>query len=163
MLKKEIFKSCCQFVFRPYAADFHTPDFTMWTAYVIMSFWNIHKVWKKNYILYVQTFSEDALYAWQYDRPSSPWRFLFAVLLVIVVLLLCLFPLAPQPVKLGVVYLSMTLLIVIFTVIAIRSVIAAVTWISTGRTLWLFPNMLSDVSLNPLTSWSSLQSILLFH
>lgn len=94
----------------------------------------------------VQTFSEDSFYAWQYERPSSPYRFLFAVLLVVVVMMFCLFPLAPQPIKLAVVYLSMTLLTLIFSVLTVRSILAAVTWISTGKTVWLFPHMLSDVS-----------------
>lgn len=96
----------------------------------------------------LQTFQEEFFYAWQYDRPSSPWLFVMSVLLVAVVLLFCLFPLAPQPVKLAVVYTSMALLILIFSVITVRTVVASVTWLALGRTLWLFPYMLSEVS-NP--------------
>ena len=93
----------------------------------------------------LQTFQEEFFYAWQYDRPSSPWLFVLSVLLVVVVILSCLFPLAPQPIKLAVVYTSMTLLIVLFTVISVRTVLAAVSWIALGRPLWLFPYLLSEV------------------
>ena len=93
-----------------------------------------------------QTFQEEFFYAWQYDRPSSPWLFVLSVLLVVVVILSCLFPLAPQPIKLAVVYTSMTLLIVFFTVISVRTVLAAISWIALGRPLWLFPYLLSEVS-----------------
>lgn len=61
-------------------------------------------------------------------------------------ILFCLFPLAPQPVKLAVVYVSMTLLILITLVIAVRTFIAAVSWIVLGRALWLFPYLLAEVS-----------------
>lgn len=66
--------------------------------------------------------------------------------MVVVVILFCLFPLAPQPIKLAVVYLSMTLLILIAVVITVRTLIAAVSWIALGRALWLFPHLLAEAS-----------------
>jgi len=90
------------------------------------------------------TFQEEYFYAWQYDRPSSPYLFLFSCLLVVVVILFCLFPLAPQPIKLAVVYFSMALLIAIAVVMVVRTLLASVTWIAMGRALWLFPHLLSD-------------------
>lgn len=90
------------------------------------------------------TFEEEFFYAWQYERPSSPYLFLFSTLLVVVVILFCLFPLAPQPIKLAVVYLSMALLIAIAIVILVRTLLASVTWITLGRALWLFPHLLAD-------------------
>ena len=47
----------------------------------------------------MQTFTEEHFYAWQYERPSSPYTWLLSVLLAIVVLACCLFPLAPQAMK----------------------------------------------------------------
>jgi len=99
--------------------------------------------------LVLQTFQEEYFYAWQYDRPSSPYLFLFSCLLVVVVILFCLFPLAPQPIKLAVVYFSMALLIAIAVVMVVRTLLASVTWIAMGRALWLFPHLLSDVSFFP--------------
>lgn len=43
-----------------------------------------------------QGFAEEYFYAWQYERPASPWLFALSALLVVVVMALCLFPLAPH-------------------------------------------------------------------
>ena len=43
-----------------------------------------------------QSFAEEFFYAWQYERPASPWLFALSALLVVVVMALCLFPLAPH-------------------------------------------------------------------
>ena len=49
--------------------------------------------------LCVQTFQEEFFYAWTYDRPMSPWTYLLSGVAVAVVMLCCLFPLAPYPVR----------------------------------------------------------------
>ena len=56
-----------------------------------------------------------------------------------------MFPLAPRPIKLVALYVSMTLIIIIFSVLLIRGLVAMTTWIPTGRSLWIFPNLLSEV------------------
>ena len=43
-----------------------------------------------------QAFAEEHFYAWQYERPASPWLFALSALLVVVVMAFCLFPLAPH-------------------------------------------------------------------
>ena len=43
-----------------------------------------------------QSFAEEFFYAWQFERPASPWLFAMSALLVVVVMALCLFPLAPH-------------------------------------------------------------------
>ena len=74
------------------------------------------------------------------------------MLLVVAVLAVCLFPLAPNPIKLAVVYLSMFLIILIFAVLIVRSIIASITWVMLGRCLWLFPHLLSEVGAYQLCS-----------
>ena len=46
-----------------------------------------------------QSWDEDAFYCWTFDRPTSPWLWVGSLLLVVVVFLMCLFPLAPYSVK----------------------------------------------------------------
>jgi len=46
--------------------------------------------------LSAQAFAEEHFYAWQYERPASPWLFALSALLVVVVMAFCLFPLAPH-------------------------------------------------------------------
>lgn len=58
-------------------------------------------------------------------------------------------PGALRRVKLAAVYLSMTLLCLIFGVLIVRSLLALVTWVALGRCLWLFPYLLSEVPPSP--------------
>ena len=61
------------------------------------------------------------------------------------VLAACLFPLAPNWAKLGVVYLSTTLLIAILGTLTLRAAVALASWIACGTALWLLPNLLAEV------------------
>lgn len=88
--------------------------------------------------------SEDGFYYYTYELPTSPWLFVGAVASAVAVLLICLFPLAPYQIKIAVVYISATLLILLFGAIFVRAVVAGITWSCAGRCVWLLPNMLSD-------------------
>ena len=44
----------------------------------------------------MQTFAEEAFYVYAYDRPASPWVYVWAGLAAVGALALCLFPLAPD-------------------------------------------------------------------
>ncbi|KAL3154943.1 hypothetical protein ABBQ38_011473 [Trebouxia sp. C0009 RCD-2024] len=92
----------------------------------------------------LQTFAEDAFYAWMYDRPASPYLWLWSAMIAVAVLAACLFPLAPYKIKIMVVYLSMGLLITLVGAILIRGAVAGVTWMAAGRSFWLLPNVLSE-------------------
>ncbi len=94
----------------------------------------------------LQTFSEEGFYAWAYDRPASPYLWMFSVLIAVVVVGACLFPLAPFKVKLVVVYLSMGLLMILMGALLLRGAVAGATWMAFGRSFWLLPNVLSEVS-----------------
>jgi hypothetical protein len=48
-------------------------------------------------------------------------------------------------VKLAAVYMSMTLLSLIMVTLLVRALLALVTWVALGRSLWLFPYLLSEV------------------
>lgn len=96
-------------------------------------------------ILLLQTFSEEGFYAWTYDRPASPYLWIGSVLIAVIVLAACLFPLAPYKVKLVVVYLSMGVLMVLMGSLLLRGAVAGATWMAIGRSFWLLPNVLSEV------------------
>ena len=44
-----------------------------------------------------------------------------------------------------VVYASMALIIAIIGIITVRGILALASWAAIGRTLWLFPHLLSEV------------------
>ena len=67
------------------------------------------------------------------------------MLIAVIVLAACLFPLAPYKVKLVVVYLSMGVLMVLMGSLLLRGAIAGATWMAIGRSFWLLPNVLSEV------------------
>lgn len=46
----------------------------------------------------LQRWADDGFYVWKYELPTSPWFYVGAGGLVVLVLLLCLFPLAPYQV-----------------------------------------------------------------
>lgn len=135
-----------------------------------------------------QTFADDGFYIWLYERPASPWAWIWTALiprgclaaaaacsgsiahrlpalswlstcaalcshalcscclppLAVGVVGACLFPLAPNWAKVAVFYLSSGLLFLILGVLLIRSVLALVTWVATGNTVWLLPNLSSE-------------------
>lgn len=165
-----------------------------------------------------QTFAEDGFYIWLYERPASPWAWVWTALIprerraaapqllhlrraprapqlrlqpaacppacplpcedcvfsfpsrrgvalphphphphnhphssprpasAVGVVGACLFPLAPNWAKVGVFYLSSGLLFLILGVLLVRAALALVTWIATGNTVWLLPNLSSEAS-----------------
>ncbi|KAL4432440.1 hypothetical protein ABPG77_001739 [Micractinium sp. CCAP 211/92] len=90
------------------------------------------------------TFAEDGFYIWLYERPASPWAWIWTALIPLGVVGACLFPLAPNWAKVAVFYVSSGLLFLILGVLLIRAVLALVTWVATGNTVWLLPNLSSE-------------------
>ena len=82
-----------------------------------------------------------------YDRPASPYLWLWSAMIAVLVLAACLFPLAPYQVKIVVVYLSMSILLILMGAILVRGLVAAATWMAAGRSFWILPNVLSEVIL----------------
>ncbi|XP_059619052.1 translocation protein SEC62 [Phlebotomus argentipes] len=88
-------------------------------------------------------------YVWIYDPiPLHYW--LFGALLVVFVIVMCLFPLWPTPLRLGVYYLSIAaagFLVFILGLAVVRFIVFCVVWLATGSKhhFWLFPNLTEDV------------------
>jgi translocation protein SEC62 len=74
----------------------------------------------------------------------STMTYVLAGLGALAVVLICLFPVAPMWVKAGVVYIASGLLAAIMAVLILRSVIALASYVGTGRTVWILPNVLAD-------------------
>ncbi|XP_014250176.1 translocation protein SEC62 isoform X2 [Cimex lectularius] len=101
--------------------------------------------------MHLQQFFADSLdaYVWIYDPiPAHYWFFGFLVVLAGIGI--CLFPLWPPSVRMGVYYLSMAgagFLVFIIALAVLRSVIFFVIWVMTfgKHHFWIFPNLTEDV------------------
>jgi translocation protein SEC62 len=101
-------------------------------------------------------FHEDGFMCWTYDRPMPTWVYVVSALCAVGVVLLCLFPVAPTWVKIGVMYFSTTVLAVVTSLLVIRMVIALLSYIVSGRTVWVYPNVLDDT----LSFWDAFKPVL---
>lgn len=89
-------------------------------------------------------FDEDGFYAWTYEKPTPPWVYAVSALSAVGVILLCLFPIAPNWVKIGVLYSLAGLLAILIGILIVRGLIALASYIFVGRTVWILPNLLDD-------------------
>eukprot|EP00892_Ulva_mutabilis_P003469 jgi/Ulvmu1/1494/UM011_0224.1 len=91
-----------------------------------------------------QLWDPEAFYCWVEDRPMPPWQIALSIIFAVVVMALCLFPLAPYKLRLAVVYCFLGLLGGIFALILFRFVLFMLVFTVSGYEFWLFPNLLSD-------------------
>jgi hypothetical protein len=77
----------------------------------------------------------DFFYLWMEDRPMPPWQYAMAVLMVVGILVVCLFPLAPYWLRISVVYFFLGLLAFIFALILVRFLIFLTVFAFTGACL----------------------------
>ncbi|KAF9209722.1 Translocation protein S62 [Haplosporangium sp. Z 27] len=106
-----------------------------------------------------QSFSEDGVYLWRYEG-SQLRTHLLAAGLLLVVLAGVMFPLWPMPLRLGVWYLSVFVLILLglfFAMAIVRLILFMITWVVLKPGIWIFPNLFEDVgfvdSFIPLWGW----------
>lgn len=83
-------------------------------------------------------------YVWQYDRPTPLLHYVGTVALPIVVILACLFPLAPWWMRMAFVYTLLAILSSLLLLIVVRYLVFGVVWTVLGYSLWIFPNLMSD-------------------
>lgn len=91
-----------------------------------------------------QEFDEEGFYCWTFDKPTPTWVYVVSALCAVGVILLCLFPVAPSWIKIGVVYLLSGVLGVMIGSLVVRGFIALTSFIFTGNTVWILPNVLDD-------------------
>ncbi|KAF9400481.1 Translocation protein S62 [Mortierella sp. AD011] len=104
-----------------------------------------------------QSFTEDGVYLWRYEG-SQLRTHLMAGGLLLIVLAGVMFPLWPVPLRLGVWYLSVGVLILLglfFAMAIFRLILFMITWVVLKPGIWLFPNLFEDVvdSFIPLWGW----------
>ncbi|KAG0227314.1 translocation protein Sec62-domain-containing protein [Mortierella sp. GBAus27b] len=106
-----------------------------------------------------QSFSEDSIFVWRYEG-SQLRTHLMAGGMILIVLAGVLFPLWPMPLRLGVWYLSVGVLILLglfFAMAIVRLILFMITWVVLKPGIWLFPNLFEDVgfvdSFIPLWGW----------
>ena len=90
-------------------------------------------------------------YVWIYE-PIPVYYWFFGTLVVLGAIGLCLFPLWPMTIRLGVYYLSVAgagFFVFILALALIRIIVFCLLWLITlGRHhLWLFPNLAEDVGI----------------
>ncbi|KAI9216481.1 translocation protein Sec62-domain-containing protein [Blastocladiella britannica] len=94
-------------------------------------------------------------------KPTSPWHMAGSVGLVVVVLAGVMFPLWPESLRQGVVYISYALLALLglLAVLAVARLVAYGALVAVGKPGWLFPNLFADVgiveSFVPVWEWEA--------
>lgn len=107
------------------------------------------------------TLDPNEYYFWNYEVPN-PYGFLYGILMIVAVFGLILFPLWPYSLRLGVWYLSMGslgLLFAFFVMAIIRLILFLFSYPILSPGFWLFPNLFADCgffeSFVPLYGWGN--------
>ncbi|KAF8821529.1 putative translocation protein sec62 [Cardiosporidium cionae] len=89
-----------------------------------------------------QRFDENGFYVILYEGNKS-WHYMMLLLIILIVLSLCMFPAWPLPIKIGVWYLSVFLMLIILILVVGRLLVFTIFWFF-GVDFWIFPNLLSE-------------------
>lgn len=111
-----------------------------------------------------QDASEDLYYAWLYEG-SQVKRKVYALLALVAIFTIVLYPLWPLKMRQGVYYLSwgfLWLLAGFFAMAIFRVILFGITYFVASPGLWLFPNLWEDVSFvdsfKPVWAWHEVSS-----
>eukprot|EP00516_Mucochytrium_quahogii_P001491 CAMPEP_0203747016 /NCGR_PEP_ID=MMETSP0098-20131031/2278_1 /ASSEMBLY_ACC=CAM_ASM_000208 /TAXON_ID=96639 /ORGANISM=" , Strain NY0313808BC1" /LENGTH=355 /DNA_ID=CAMNT_0050635297 /DNA_START=102 /DNA_END=1166 /DNA_ORIENTATION=+ len=87
-------------------------------------------------------FGPEGYYTWIYEG-SKTMRNVLLGLMVFSITAMCMFPIWPQSAKIGIWYISVTLLIFLFILFTIRLILYIVCW-SVGYEFWILPNFFDE-------------------
>ena len=101
----------------------------------------------RNKIIPVQTpdkytFDPKGRYVWMYEG-NKTWRNIYVTILVVGFFFMCLFPIWPRSMKVGVWYLSVTFLLLMIGFIIVRLSVFGACWIA-GYDFWILPNFFDE-------------------
>lgn len=92
-----------------------------------------------------QVFSEnDAFFAWTFVTRNPLWQTLLSFFWPVLTLAICLFPVYPHQCKLLILYSCAGVLLLILCLLALRALVFGAIWISLGKRVWIFPNILAE-------------------
>ncbi|KAK8468591.1 hypothetical protein PHAVU_006G062100 [Phaseolus vulgaris] len=92
-----------------------------------------------------QEFSEnDAFFAWTFAKRHPLWQTLLSFFWPVLTLAICLFPVYPHRCKLLILYSCAGILFLILSLLLIRGAIFGVLYITLGKRIWFFPNILAE-------------------
>lgn len=89
-----------------------------------------------------QAFDEGGVYTWLYSGRTKTSNAL-TVLIVVGFFLLVLFPVWPMSARVGVWYVSVTILLFLLGLIVVRLIVFCLCWLC-GIEFWIFPNLFAD-------------------
>ncbi|KAL1547443.1 hypothetical protein AAHA92_23920 [Salvia divinorum] len=92
-----------------------------------------------------QLFSDnDAFFAWTFVNRRPLWQTLLSFCWPVLTLAICLFPVYPHQVKLLILYFCAGVLLLILCMLLLRALVFGALWITLGKRVWFFPNILAE-------------------
>lgn len=93
----------------------------------------------------LQAFSDnDAFFVWTFVKRRPLWQTLLSFSWPVLTLAICLFPVYPHRCKLVVLYSCAGVLLLILSLLLFRAAIFGALWITLGKRVWFFPNILAE-------------------
>ena len=112
---------------------------------------------KGNDMFLLTEYEENKYYWFNYTKPVSKKNYFYLFLIVFGIISLCLFPVWPLNLKLGIWWILVMILVLLILIIVIRIVVYTTGFIF-GYDIWFMPNVLNDntglfVSFSPIVAY----------